>query len=133
MAALTKDRRIVAKSTNRSIALSVAPGVQIFLGALVAVNAEGLAKPAENVVGERFIGVAQEHVDNREPGVLPVRVRVQKGVFKLANSAASPLGQVHVGSQVFAEDDQTVATAGDVAVGVFDGFNEDGDVWVYIA
>jgi hypothetical protein len=133
VAALTKDRNTAAKSTERLIALKAAAGARLYLGALISVNPAGFAVPAENSGNQRFIGVAQESLDNTTGADGEKRLRVQKGVFRFANSTVNPIAQEHIGAVAFVEDDQTVAHDGSLRAGVVDSLDESGQVWIFIA
>ena len=61
------------------------------------------------------------------------RLRVQKGVFRFANSTVNPIAQEHIGATAFVEDDQTVAHDGSLRAGVVDSLDESGQVWIFIA
>ncbi len=66
MAALTQDvqRRSLALSGTKRIALPVKAGEVIYEGALVAVDANGLAVPASDTAALKVMGVAVEGYDN---------------------------------------------------------------------
>ena len=137
--ALTEDVRIQARSTGRLVSMKVAADAVIYLGAMVAANAEGFGEPAANDGEQIVVGVAQEHVDNRDRGNGAQTVQVQKGVFGLRNSTTDPVTQAHVGRRVFIEDDGTVTGRSEqdsVVAGVVDEVDEngaDGLVYVYFA
>ena len=132
MAALAQDRVTRSKSTGRVIAIRVAAGALIYLGAQVAVNAAGYAIPATGAAGERHIGIAQHRVDNTEGSDGDVWIFVQKGVFELENSTTAPVAQAQVGTEVFVEDDQTIAATGTIAAGILDSIDDEGRPWVFM-
>ena len=76
--------------------MKVAADEVIYLGAMVAANVDGFAAAAANNDDHVVIGVAQEHVDNRESGDGARTVRVQKGVFGMRNSADVPVTQAEI-------------------------------------
>jgi hypothetical protein len=93
--------------------LLVAASTTIEAGKLVAVNATGYAVEASDTAGLIVMGVADETVDNSNGanGAKTVTVR-RKKAFRLANSGTSAVTQASVGSDVYVEDDETVALAG---------------------
>lgn len=134
MAALTSDRN-TEYSLGDLLSIPVAAETRIFAGSLVCSNADGYAVPAADTAGLIFEGVATAQADNRNGagGDLNVVVR-RRGRYRL--DCASALDQSALSAQVYAEDDQTVAVAGDVdndvAVGVIDKVEGAGDCWVSI-
>jgi hypothetical protein len=132
--AMTQDMRVEARQTGRVVSLRVAADAVVFLGAMVAVRADGFAVPAADAAGMAVIGVAQEHVSNAGGGDGAARVRVQKGVFGIPNSATAAIEQAGIGRPALVEDDGTVAATASAGViaGVVDEI--DGDrVYVYFA
>lgn len=91
--------------------------VRIFKGALVGIDIAGRAMPADTIANGclRIVGKASATYDNRTGSALggaadAVQVDVEYGVFQFANSATvDAISAIHVGSVVFAIDDQTVA------------------------
>ena len=134
MAALTSDRN-TEYSLGDLLSIPVAAETRIFAGSLVCSNADGYAVPAADPAGLIFEGVATAQADNRNGagGDLNVVVR-RRGRYRL--DCASALDQSALSAQVYAEDDQTVAVAGDVdndvAVGLIDKVEGAGDCWVSI-
>jgi len=134
MAALTSDRN-TQYSLGDLLSIPVAAETRIFAGSLVCSNADGYAVPAADTAGLVFEGVATAQADNRNgaDGDLNVVVR-RRGRYRL--DCASALDQSALSARVYAEDDHTVAVAGDVdndvAVGVIDKVDGAGDCWVSI-
>lgn len=134
MAALTSDRN-TEYSLGDLLSIPVAAETRIFAGSLVCSNADGYAVPAADTAGLVFEGVATAQADNRNgaDGDLNVVVK-RRGRYRL--DCASALDQSALSAQVYAEDDRTVAVAGDVdndvAVGVIDKVEGAGDCWVSI-
>jgi hypothetical protein len=118
------------------IALLVAAATKIEAGKIVAVGADGYAVEASDAAGLIVIGIADETVDNTDgaDGAASVNVR-RKKVFCLKNSATAAVTQASVGSNVYVEDDETVAIAAgpdnDIVVGTCLALDSDG-VWVEI-
>lgn len=110
---------------------AVAASTKIEAGKMVSVGADGYAIEAADAASTIVIGVADETVDNSAgaDGALSVRVRRGK-VFKLKNSATNPAVQASVGSDIYVEDDETVAVAAgptnDIVAGVCLGVESDG-------
>lgn len=105
--ALTKDRRTPMRAGD-FLVLPVAAGVQIFLGALVAVDSSGYAVPAKNEDGLRAVGRAEEAVDNRNGAAGAVKVQVRRGVFSWKNDTTLPVTAAHVYQECYIRDDETV-------------------------
>lgn len=116
MAPLTKDRNTVRKD-GIEVAYPVAASTKIYAGSQVCINTSGYAVPAADTAGYKFVGVAQEYVDNSAGanGDLTVRVR-RKGSFEFAGAGFTV---TDVDKVCFASDDQTVAlsTTNSVVVG----------------
>ena len=116
MAALTEDRKTPQRE-GVDIEYPVAGSSEIFGGSMVCANASGYAASGADTSGFKFLGVAQEYVDNSDgsDGDKKVVVR-RKGVFRFA---ASGMAITDVGESVYIVDDQTVAksTTNSVACG----------------
>lgn len=83
----------------------VATGVKIYAGSLVCINASGYAAPGANTANFKFVGVAQQQVDNTlgANGAKTVRVkRTGEHLFK-----ATSIAQADVGKIMYLVDDQT--------------------------
>lgn len=106
MTALTADRETTF-DLNEIRSYPVAATTQIYLGAIVLINAAGDAIPGADTASSSFVGIASENVDNSTgaAGDLRVKVRIH-GVHQLV---AAGLAATNVGDKVFATDDQTVA------------------------
>jgi len=132
MTALTTDRDTPLREGVLA-AHPVAASANIFVGALVALNATGFAAPGTLVAGLTAVGVAQEPADNSAGLDGDINVEVSRGVFRFDNSVANPVNRTHIGTTVYIEDDQTVrslATAASAAGTVID-LDADG-VWVEV-
>lgn len=88
----------------------VAAGVKIYGGALVVINATGFAAPGSTSLTVKYVGRAEDNVDNSTgiDGAKTVAVR-RKKVFKWLNAVGDPVAQADVGNQVYIVDDCTVA------------------------
>ncbi len=117
MAALEKDRHIWRRD-GKMLSVPVKANTVIYNGALVCTSA-GLAVPASDASGLRFVGVAMESANNSGGADSAITVRVwQSGVFPVFRSGAA---MSDVGTEVAAVDDQTVevlsVTSNDVKCG----------------
>ena len=110
MSALAVDRETpVQGQVIRSRPYKMA-AVEIFAGSLVALNAAGYLTPAANTAGLRVVGVAQTTIDNSAGAAGDETMVVDEGVFLFENGSPA-LTQAHVGSTIFAQDDQTVSSS----------------------
>jgi hypothetical protein len=106
MAALTAARNTPERA-GEVFDFPVAASTTIHQGSLVVLDA-GYAAPGAADTGLVAIGRAEESATAVAAG--SARVRVKRGVFKFANSAAGDLiAQADVGADCFIVDDQTVA------------------------
>lgn len=146
MAALTADRN-TEYSLGDLLVVPVACGRKIWAGSLVCVNEEGFAVPAENVLGNVFVGVATARADNKdgESGAVSVIVR-RRGRYLFNFCGGKAIGgegyharsavRTDMCARVFAVDDNTVCLGADKTQGVFVGVIADiedaNEVWVVI-
>lgn len=130
-----------ARSTPRragsNISLPVAAATVVYLGGLVSVlAANGNACPGGTASSTRALGVAKETADNSDGAGGDIRVEVETGVFRFANSSAADLiARTEIGLDCYIVDDQTVAKtdnsgAREVAGVVVDV--DDQGVWVRV-
>lgn len=112
--ALTADRNTPHKD-GEVLAPGVAASTKIYGGGLVAVNAAGYALPAADAASLKVIGRAEEQVDNSSGanGDLTVKVR-RKKAFVFKNSATNACTIAHLLTNIYVQDDETVASAGGV-------------------
>lgn len=109
MAALTQDRNTLRRD-GVLIEPPVAGGARIFAGALVAINAAGLAVPGATSTTLAGAGAALAPADNTLGAAGALRVRVDKRPARFANSAAADaITLADLGKDCFIVDDQTVA------------------------
>jgi len=106
---LTQDRMTPVRD-GEVMPYAVAAGVEIFLGAQVAVNATGYLVPGSEATTLTYVGRADAHVDNSEgaDGDETCLVR-RKKAFLFKNSDADPVDQSLVGQPCYILDDETVA------------------------
>lgn len=108
MAALTKDRATPQRDGARR-AFGLAADAVIYAGALVVVDA-GYALAGSTDTGLVCVGVAKQAVDNTDGANGAVKVEVERGVFRFANSSSGDLIAVgDIGATCYIVDDQTVA------------------------
>jgi len=131
--ALTADRNTPHKD-GELIAVPVAAAVKIYAGSLVAISATGYATPGAVATTLRYLGKAEEYVDNSAgaAGAKTVNVR-RKKAFKFKNHAADLIVQADLNNTCYIVDDETVAktngTATRSAAGKVIGIDTDG-VWI---
>lgn len=113
MPALSADRTTPNRSA-RELSLPVAAATRIFAGAMVAVFTSGgsAGNATRGATGTtlRGVGVAIEEADNSAGAAGALRVKVRRGCWQFANSAAGDLvTTADIGADCFIVDDQTVA------------------------
>lgn len=109
MAELTADRAIQERDLKR-YEFPVAATQRIFAGAIVCINASGLAVKGATATGLRAVGVAEGLADNSTGAAGAIRVRVRRGTFLFDNStAADAITLADVGADAFLVDDNSVA------------------------
>lgn len=109
MAALTQDRSTLRRDGGL-IEPPVAAATRIYVGALVAITAAGLAVPGATSATLKCVGSALSPADNTLGAAGAIRVKVDKRPARFANSAAADaIGLADVGSDCYMVDDQTVA------------------------
>lgn len=110
MAALTADRNTVSRE-GTDFEFPVAAATKLFAGSIVGFNA-GAANASKGVTSTTFktAGVAVEQADNSAGAAGDIRVKVRRGVWRFANSAAGDqITVADIGSDCYVVDDQTVA------------------------
>ena len=113
MPVLTADRA-TPNRVARELSLPVAASARIFAGAMVAVIASGggagNATRATTGTTQRGVGVAIEEADNSGGAAGAIRVKVRRGCWQFANSAAADLvTTADIGTDCFIVDDSQVA------------------------
>lgn len=109
MSALTQARNTPATGIHRCEP-PVAAATTIHQGSLVCLDAAGHAVPGATATGLKAIGRAGGTADNSAGAAGDLRVVVDTGVFRWANSAgADAIGRGHIGRTCWIVDDQTVA------------------------
>lgn len=133
MTALAADRNTLEKQGGlRSI--PVAASTLIYAGAIVMVNASGLATKGVTGTALTAAGVAEARADNSAGIASAINVRVRRGIFCFDNSAsADAIAEKDIGATVYVVDDHTVALTSNSAARSAAGtvFEVDADgVWV---
>lgn len=108
MAALTEDRN-TARRTGDGISLPAAAAKKFYAGAIVARDAAGNATPGATAANILGMGRCKAFVDNTAGAAGAIRVEIEKGVFRYANSATDPVLVSDIGNDCYIEDDQTVS------------------------
>lgn len=109
MVALTAPRNTPAALGDVRSAPLPANG-KIWQGSIVQLTAAGFAASATATAANVTIGRADETVDNAGGANGAKRIKVRRGVFRFANSAAADLiALTEVGKDCYVVDDQTVA------------------------
>ena len=113
MAALTTARNTPAALGDvRSVPLPA--NGKIFQGGMVQVTAAGYAAAASATAANVTIGRADETVDNTGGANGAKSIKVRRGVFRYANSAAGDaIARTEIGQDCYVVDDQTVAKTDD--------------------
>lgn len=110
MAALTADRIATVQRHGGVRSPGVKANAVIWQGAMVAVDAAGLAVPAAAVAAHKVLGAAKQRADNTGGPDGAVRVQAEVGVYRFDNSAAGDLiALTDIGSPAYVVDDHTVA------------------------
>lgn len=106
--ALSAPRNTLTKGRDLLVA-PVAAATVIHAGALVALNASGLAVPGSVAATLTAAGRAEESADNSAGAASAISVTVRRGVFLFKNHGADPVVQADVLKDCFIVDDETVA------------------------
>lgn len=112
----------------------IAGSTKVEAGKMAAVNASGYGVEGSDTAGLIVQGMYTETVDNSDGSDGDLSAKVSRGkAYKFANSSTNAVTQAHVGSDVYVEDDETVAssTTNSIVAGKCLGIETDG-VWVAI-
>ncbi len=105
---LSRDKK-VAYLDGKFDRVDVAGSTHIFNGAAVVLNAAGFAVPASAATGLRPLGVAREHVDNRDGADGAASVQFERGIFHFnSGTGADTITDRHRGRTAYWIDDETV-------------------------
>lgn len=109
MAALTSDK-LARRRSGDLREFPVKASTTIHAGAQVALDGSGWAVPFSTATGLKSVGVATKRADNSGGADGDVSVRVERGIWLMANSAAGDeITRADIGSDCYGVDDQTVA------------------------
>lgn len=114
MVELAKNSPRTRVGKGRRFVDPVAASVQIFSGAMVALNAAGDAIPAIPA-GTVMRGVALAEADNTTGAAGDATVESERGPFLVASDGS--LDRTDIGSDVYVVDDNTVGAAGTLVAG----------------
>lgn len=106
--ALSQPRNTLTKGRDLLV-LPVAAATAIHAGALVALNASGLAVPGSVATTLLAAGRAEESADNSAGAASAISVTVRRGVFLFKNHGADPVVQADTLKDCYIVDDETVA------------------------
>lgn len=132
MAALTQDR-ITDKRVPGLMAYPVAATTKIYAGAIVCVNAAGLAVPAADAANLKVVGIAKRTVDNSAGAAGALWVEVDCPIVARLN--ATSITQAMVGTVMHVVDDNTVddaAGTNTIKAGVLVEYISATEGWIYI-
>lgn len=136
MAALTAARNTPA-ALGDVREVPVLANAKLFQGGMVQIAASGFAVAATATAANVTIGRAEESVDNTGGDNGAKTVRVRRGIFRFANSAAGDaITRAEIGKTVYVVDDQTVAKTNNAGARPAAGICFDVDaqgVWVEFA
>ncbi|WP_194745728.1 hypothetical protein [Thermaurantiacus tibetensis] len=105
---LTEDRN-TPRREGVELSIPMAANTTIFGGALVMLNASGLATRGAVATGQRAVGVALERKTNGAVAGAE-RIRVAPGIYRFRNgTGADEIVQADVGAPCFILDDDQVA------------------------
>lgn len=116
MTAATEDRNTGHQAGEMVPPMGMAASAKVFAGTMVARNATGYATPAADAANLVVVGMAEEQVDNSSGADGAVNInKIRRGrAFWFTNSGTNAVTAAHIGTDVYVEDDQTVASAGGV-------------------
>lgn len=129
---------IAARNTPEKVgsdrAIPLAANAKVYQGGMVQIAASTFGVPAGATAANVTVGRAAETVDNAGGANGALSVKVRRGIFQYANSAAGDLiARSEIGKTVFVVDDQTVAKTDNAGARPAAGkcFDVDaGGVWV---
>jgi hypothetical protein len=139
MTALTEDRNTQRRYVERIVGddALIAANTTVWNGSMVCADpATGALRPAADVAGLTFVGVAQLRMVNLSgsPAKVKPAARCAVGVYKFATTGANALTAADLQKPCFILDDQTVVrqagTANAIPAGTVDSIDPDGQVWV---
>jgi hypothetical protein len=131
--ALTADR-YTKKKVGDIVEYPVLTNTVIYGGGMVSIDANGYAFPSTDASGQRFVGIAEEAVDNNPGSSGDKTVRVRRDGIHLLDGYN--MSQAKVGDIAEVKDDYTVHFAGGgsntIKVGEIVQYVSSTSVWVDI-
>lgn len=118
-----------------TLSFPVKTGVTIYKGALVGIDTTtGYLVPATAATTICIVGRAEEQIVAGASASGTYKCAVKTGVHKWANSTVAACAITHVGTMVYAEDDQTISQTSQAntlsQAGLMIALDADGGVWV---
>lgn len=118
-----------------TLSFGVKTGVTIYKGALVGIDTTtGYLVPATAATTICIVGRAEDQVVAGAAASGTYKCNVKTGVHKWANSTVAACAITHVGTMVYAEDDQTISQTSQGGTlsqaGLMLALDSDGGVWV---
>jgi hypothetical protein len=133
--ALTANSKVPvrASATGPIFGYPAAPGVHIFAGALLNLNAAGQLQPIQADGGVAFAGMASGELNNVGVATAsPLLLEVRRGVVVKMNVPAAIYA--NIGAPVYATDDSTLTlssnSGANIQVGTLAGF--EGGTWLKV-
>lgn len=109
MTALAGDRAST-KRQGKDLSVPVAAATLIYAGSMVCLNAAGTATKGATSTTLKALGVALGRFDNSAGAAGDINANVERGVWRMANSAAGDqITLADYGASCYIVDDQTVA------------------------
>jgi hypothetical protein len=109
MTALAGDRA-TTKRQGKDLSVPVAAATLIYAGSIACLNAAGTATKGATSTTLKALGVAINRADNTNGAAGDINVNVERGVWRMANSAAGDqITLADYGASCYIVDDQTVA------------------------
>lgn len=109
MTATTQERRTPTRDSVDFV-FPMAAAKKILAGTIVVLDSSGNAEPGATATGKAAVGIAQETADNTGGSAGDLAVKVRRGTYLLANSAAADeITNADYGSTCYVVDNQTVA------------------------
>lgn len=133
MAALTADRNTPERD-SKEFSFPIAASIKLWAGSIACLNSSGNVTKGAASTTLKAVGVVTETVDNTSGAAGALNVKIRRGCFRFANSAAGDaIALADYGASCYIVDDQTVAkTDGSTSrsiAGIVRSVDSDG-VWV---
>lgn len=134
MANATADLPLRTNGEEKRFTSILASNVKLYRGTMISqLTASGYAVPTTTALSGPAIGVMPCYVDGSLTSAGGTRIMLEQGIFRFANDGSNPVDEATpIGTPLFATDDHTVADAGTVYAGTFQGLESDGFVRVEV-